>query len=82
MESLADRQLTPPRQESNTTLLTVPEVSKRLSISEARVRELGRLGLLPIVHLGRQVRVDPERLNAWIAAGGQALPGGWRREAE
>lgn len=63
-------------------LLTVPEVSERLKISEARVRELGRLGLLPVVRLGRQVRVDPERLDAWIAEGGQALPGGWRREAE
>ena len=82
MESLADRQLTPPRQEPSTTLLTVPEVSERLKISEARVRELGRLGLLPIVKLGRQIRVDPARLDAWIADGGQSLPGGWRREAE
>lgn len=81
MESLADRQLTPPNQTS-TTLLTVPEVSQRLKISEARVRELGRLGLLPVVKLGRQIRVDPARLDAWIAAGGQSLPGGWRREAE
>ena len=63
-------------------LLTVPEVSERLKISEARVRELGRLGLLPVVRLGRQVRIDPERLDAWIAEGRQALPGGWRREAE
>ena len=82
MESLADRQLTPPNQTSRTTLLTVPEVSQRLKISEARVRELGRLGLLPIVKLGRQIRVDPTRLDAWIADGGQSLPGGWRREAE
>lgn len=81
MESLAESGRVSGRA-PRSALLTVPEVSEHLKISEARVRELGRLGLLPIVRLGRQVRIDPERLDAWIAEGGQALPGGWRREAE
>jgi hypothetical protein len=40
-----------------------------------------RRGILPGVRLGRQVRIDPEALAAFIETGGKALPGGWRREA-
>jgi excisionase family DNA binding protein len=44
------------------SLLTIPEVAARLSINRARAYELVRRGVLPAVHLGRQVRVDARAL--------------------
>ena len=61
-------------------LLSVEQVAKILGTSKARIYELIRDDLLPAVRLGRQVRVADEFLEEWIAQGGQALPGGWRRE--
>jgi putative molybdopterin biosynthesis protein len=61
-------------------LLTMQEVADHLGVSVQRAYELGRIGLLPVVRLGRQMRVDRRRLEDWVASGGQALPGGWRRE--
>lgn len=61
-------------------IITVPEVAKFLRIPEARAYELVRLGILPCIRLGRQVRVARSALDAFIARGGHALPGGWRRE--
>jgi excisionase family DNA binding protein len=61
-------------------LLTIAEVAARLGITPARAYEACRRGLIPSVRIGRQVRVDPDALAKWIAAGGQALPGGWRRD--
>lgn len=51
-------------------LLTVEEVSKRLSVPKSRAYELVRRDLLPVVRIGRQVRIDPEELEAWIRRGG------------
>jgi len=34
------------------------------------------------VRIGRRMLVNADRLQQWIDAGGSALPGGWRREAE
>ncbi len=65
-------------------LTTVKEGAQILAVSEGRLYEMIRTGLLPpgvVVHLGRQVRIDEDALADWIKAGGQALPGGWRREA-
>ena len=61
-------------------LMTVKQVATMLQVSQERVYEMVRLGLLPAVRLGRQLRVDEEALKNWIAHGGQALPGGWRAE--
>lgn len=61
-------------------LLTIPEVADYLKIKKERAYELARLGILPVCRLGRQIRVDATRLAEWIAAGGQALPGGWKNE--
>lgn len=63
-------------------LLTVKSVSEVLGVSEARVYDLIREGILPACRLGRQVRVSEDVLREWIENGGQALPGGWRRDAE
>jgi excisionase family DNA binding protein len=55
-------------------LLHMNEVARRLGVSLQRAYELGRQGLLPIVRLGRQMRVEEHRLLAWIAEGGASLP--------
>jgi excisionase family DNA binding protein len=63
------------------TLLTIEQAAETLSVSYARAAQLAREGTLPVVRLGRQYRIDPDRLAEFIAAGGRALPGGWRRDA-
>lgn len=65
---------------SEKTLLTIEKVALRLGITEARGYELAREKILPVVRLGRQVRVDPDALENFIKNGGQALPGGWKKE--
>jgi len=69
--------------EDTLELLTVEEVAREWKVRPGRIYELAREGRLPgVVRLGRQVRLDATRLRDWIAAGGQALPGGWRRRPE
>ena len=60
-------------------LLKIEEVAKLLSIPKARAYQLARDSLIPVVRIGRQIRVSEEALAAWVEHGGQALPGGWRR---
>ena len=62
-------------------LLTIEKVAFRLGITEARGYELARTNILPVVRLGRQIRIDPDALEEFIKKGGQALPGGWKKEA-
>ena len=62
-------------------LLTAVEAAQLLAITPARFYELARSGRLPgVVRLGRQVRVDADQLEAFIATGGKALDGGWRAQ--
>lgn len=61
-------------------LLKMNIVARMLNVTEARARDLGREGILPVVKLGRQVRVDPDALESFIKNGGKSLPGGWRKE--
>lgn len=61
-------------------LLTLKEVAQILNITYFRASELARVGLLPAVRIGRQVRVRPDVLEQFVESGGRALPGGWRRE--
>ena len=49
-------------------------------IPVSRLYELARQDLIPHVHLGRQIRFSEQAIRAWVADGGAALPGGWRRE--
>ena len=60
-------------------MLTMHEVADRLGVSLQRAYEMGRAGLLPIVRMGRQIRVEETRLMSWIESGGRALPGGWKK---
>ena len=62
-------------------LIDLRQTAKTLHITYGKAPELARQGVLPVVRLGRQVRVCPKRLAAFIASGGRALPGGWRRQA-
>ena len=67
--------------ESNIEVLTTEEVARILKVKRQRVRELVRQDIIPHFRLGRQIRIDREQLQQFIARGGQALPGGWRRTA-
>lgn len=63
-------------------LLTVDAVAQRLDVPRSTVYEAARQNRIGgVVRLGRIVRFEPERFEAWLASGGQALPGGWRQEA-
>lgn len=54
-------------------LLRIDDVAELLDVSRARAYELVREGLIPAVRLGRQIRVDPNKLEAWLDAGGIGL---------
>jgi len=60
-------------------LLTVQQVAAALQVPQRRVYEMIRLGLLPAVHLGRQVRISQAALDSFIAGGGRQFAGGWRK---
>jgi excisionase family DNA binding protein len=60
-------------------LLTLEQAAQILHVTYNRAAELAREGIIPVVRLGRQIRVDPEELRAFISQGGKAWPGGWRR---
>jgi len=53
---------------------TVQEVSELIQVSTARVYEAVRLGLLPAIHIGRQVRIEERAFKEWIRTGGQRHP--------
>jgi len=53
-------------------LLTAKEVAELLRVPVPRVYALGRLRVLPVVRVGRQVRFDADRLAKWIRDGGHA----------
>jgi excisionase family DNA binding protein len=57
-------------------LLTLAQAARALQITYDRAAELAREGILPLVRLGRQIRICPARLSAFISQGGQAWPGG------
>ena len=45
-----------------------------------RAYQAAEQGVVPCVRVGRRVHFDLDQVERWIEAGGQALPGGWRRE--
>jgi excisionase family DNA binding protein len=47
-------------------LMTVTEAGRLLRISRGRAYELARTGELPVVRIGRSVRVRRDKLAAWI----------------
>ena len=63
-------------------LLTIEEVADILRVPKQRAYQMARQELFPVVHMGRQIRVEESALRSWIANGGRKLSGGWRRKAE
>ena len=55
------------------TLIRVAAVAEMLDLDSHRVYELARKGVIPCVRIGRQIRFDRDRIEAWIHAGGSAL---------
>lgn len=51
----------------NNILLTVPEAAKVLRISRNKAYDLVRQGLIPAVHLGKNIRIPRQALDRWIA---------------
>ncbi len=54
-------------------LMKIPEVARVLDVPVDRGYALAREGIIPVVRIGRQVRVDREQLAAWIEGGGWEL---------
>ena len=52
-------------------LMTIPLIAERLGVSVSRAYELARLGVIPTVRLGRQLRVDPTQFEEFIRVGGK-----------
>ncbi len=52
--------------DETTTLLRPPEVARRLSVSRARAYQLLAAREIPVVQIGRLVRVDPRDLEDYI----------------
>jgi excisionase family DNA binding protein len=52
-------------------LLTVPEVAELLRLSPRSIRRLIADGRLPIVRLGRAIRIRPRDVEALVASSGQ-----------
>lgn len=63
-------------------LLGAKNAADLLCVTEARLYDLARQGIVPCVRLGRTVRFEEGKLKEFVAAGGKALPGGWRRELQ
>ena len=49
-------------------LLDMEAVAKVLGVPEGQARDMGRRGELPVIHLGRYVRVRASTLSAWLEA--------------
>jgi excisionase family DNA binding protein len=60
---------------------TVPEIADLLQMKRERVYEAVRLGLVPAVHIGRQIRIEERAFVEWVRNGGQTHAGGWRHQA-
>lgn len=54
-------------------LLTVDEAAEVLRVSRQRVYAMARAGLIPAVHMGRQVRFSETAIRTWICEGGRTL---------
>jgi excisionase family DNA binding protein len=47
-------------------LLTVPEAANRLGVSRSKGWQLAQRNEIPVIHIGRSVRVPADALDAWI----------------
>lgn len=64
-------------------LLTAEAVAMRCDLPLSTLYEMVRQDRIGgVIRMGRLIRFHPERFEAWLEAGGQALPGGWRQEEQ
>ena len=62
-------------------LLTAEAVAERLDLPLSTVYEHARSNRIGgAIRIGRRLRFDPEKLEAWLDSGGQALENGWKHE--
>ena len=47
-------------------LLTIPQVAERLRIGTTRAWAMAQRNEIPVIRLGRSVRVDPHALRRWL----------------
>jgi excisionase family DNA binding protein len=57
----------PPVRPAAITLLTVPDIAQHYQVSERSVRRWIANGMLPVVRLGRTVRIHPDEADALLA---------------
>lgn len=58
----------------DTNLLRIRDVAFRMDVPLQRAYELARTGVIPgVVRLGRQIRVNPQKLQEFIEQGGAPL---------
>ena len=62
-------------------MLTTSEAAEVLRCTRLHLTDMLRTGLLPGVRFGRKWLIPEDTLAEWIAQGGRALDGGWRKEA-
>ena len=59
-------------------LLRIPEVARTLGIARSLAYQMARDGRLPVVHIGKAVRIPRQRLEAWIEDRARAEEAGFR----
>lgn len=51
---------------SGALLLRIPEAAERLSLGRSTVYELIQAGEIPVIRVGRSVRISAEKLEQWV----------------
>ena len=78
LAALGAREAEPQRPATDGTLLTMPQVAKRLGVPESEAYALARRGRLRVVRIGKYVRMRPADLDAFVEAQ-QDVPSAPRR---
>lgn len=66
-------------------LVTIPEfreLEPAFKSDQAVYSAVREIRGFPVVRVGRRLFIDVERWREFRQSGGQALPGGWKREAQ
>jgi excisionase family DNA binding protein len=78
LATLGAREPEPQRPAADGTLLTMPQVAERLGVPESEAYALARHGQLPVIRIGKYVRMRPTDLAAFMEAH-QDVPSAPRR---
>lgn len=62
-----------------TEFYTPQQVAEMLQISKAGAYNMALEGILPSVRIGRSIRIPKDAFEKFVASGGQAWAGGWRK---